>query len=198
MTEELDYSAYTPLSRDELLQMIQQHVSERRFKHILGVERTAIRLARHYHADVTKASLAALVHDYGKEAPDAIYEALMTEHHQTSLAPYGNNIWHGKLGIYLIEKDLHIHDADILHAVSVHTTGSAAMNTLDKIIFIADYIEPGRKFEGVHEARELAMTSLDDAVRYSLRHTLVFLINQNHAVFPETLQAYNHWNAGME
>lgn len=193
----MSWKDYTSLSREALLEKIQQKVNPHRFNHILGVERVAIRLAKQYGVNQTKASIAALVHDYGKEVDDEVYQNLMIQHHREDLASYGNNIWHGKLGVYLIERDLHIHDRDILHAVSVHTTGAVHMNMLDKILFVADYIEPSRQFPGVEEARTLAYQSLDEAVRYELQHTLLFLIEQNKVVFPETIQAYNVWNAHL-
>ncbi|HBC4834740.1 TPA: bis(5'-nucleosyl)-tetraphosphatase (symmetrical) YqeK, partial [Enterococcus faecalis] len=84
-------------------------------------------------------------------------------------------------------------DEEILQAIRVHTTGAAKMSLLDKIIYVADYIEPGRDFPGVKEAREIALVDLDAAVAYETKHTLLHLIEQEHKIYPKTLETYNQW-----
>lgn len=103
-------------------------------------------------------------------------------------------IWHGIVGTYFIKRDLEITDPEILQAVWRHTTADAEMTTLDKIVFVADFIEPGRDFPGVDEARKVAYNNLDDGVGYELAHTLEFLVKNRNKIYPRTLAAYNVWS----
>lgn len=115
--------------------------------------------------------------------------------YDTALLDYGNAIWHGVVGASFVERELGITDEEILHAIRVHTTGAAKMSLLDKIIYVADYIEPGRVFPGVKEARELALIDLDEAVAFETKHTLAHLIEQEQQIYPKTIETYNRWVA---
>lgn len=192
----LDYKEYgANYSREELVKIVAKQMSEKRFEHVLRVEETAIKLAKIYHVDSNMVSLAALLHDYGKERPDKDYLKLIEENPKyQSLTPYGNNIWHGILGALLVRDELQIENEEVLHAIKVHTTGAIFMNLLDKIIFIADYIEPGRSFQGIDEVRDLAYSGkLDEAIALSLVQTLQFLIKKRQIIFPYTIEVYNHF-----
>lgn len=193
----MNYSEeYTGYSREILMQKIQMRMSERRFKHILGVEEMAIALAEKYGCSPEKASIAALTHDYAKERPDDEFILVIKrDGYDTALLDYGNAIWHGVVGASFVERELGITDEEILHAIRVHTTGAAKMSLLDKIIYVADYIEPGRVFPGVKEARELALIDLDEAVAFETKHTLAHLIEQEQQIYPKTIETYNRWVA---
>ena len=82
------------------------------------------------------------------------------------LKNWGNNVWHGMVGIYKIQEDLGLHDPEILRAIEIHTVGADQMTDLDKVIYVADYIEHNRAFPGVDVAREIASLSLNKAVAY--------------------------------
>ncbi|MBO0461164.1 MULTISPECIES: bis(5'-nucleosyl)-tetraphosphatase (symmetrical) YqeK [Enterococcus] len=193
MNYSTDYTAYT---REVLMQKVQMRMSEQRFKHVLGVEQTAIALAEKYGCSPEKASIAALTHDYAKERPDDEFKLVIErDHFDPELLAYGNAIWHGLVGASFVERELGITDEEILQAIRVHTTGAAEMSLLDKIIYVADYIEPGRSFPGVKEARELAMIDLDEAVAFETKHTLAHLIAQEQQIYPKTIETYNHWVA---
>lgn len=186
--------AYTSLKREELMQKVQMRMSERRFLHVLGVEETAVALAAKYGASEEKASIAALTHDYAKERPDEEFELIIQrDGYDPELLAYGNAIWHGLVGASMVERELGIEDEEILQAIRLHTTGAAEMSLLDKIIYVADYIEPGRDFPGVKEARELALLDLDKAVAYETKHTLMHLIEKEQKIYPKTIETYNYW-----
>ena len=193
----MNYSEeYTGYSREILMQKIQMRMSERRFKHVLGVEEMAIALAEKYGCSPEKASIAALTHDYAKERPDDEFILVIKrDGYDTALLDYGNAIWHGVVGASFVERELGITDEEILHAIRVHTTGAAKMSLLDKIIYVADYIEPGRVFPGVKEARELALIDLDEVVAFETKHTLAHLIEQEQQIYPKTIETYNRWVA---
>lgn len=193
----MDYSnEYTAYSRENLMQKIQMRMSEQRFKHVLGVEETAVALAKKYGVSPEKASIAALTHDYAKERPDEEFKmVIVRDGFDPELLNYNNAIWHGLVGASFVERELGITDAEILHAIRVHTTGAAKMSLLDKIIYVADYIEPGRDFPGVQDARAIAWADLDEAVAFETKHTLAHLLAQEQQIYPKTIETYNYWVA---
>lgn len=187
---------YTSEKREQLMQRVQMQMSERRFKHVLGVEETAIALAKKYGASPEKASIASLTHDYAKERPDDEFILVINrDGYDKELLNYGNAIWHGLVGADFVSRELGITDEEILSAIRLHTTGAAQMSLLDKIIYVADYIEPGRTFPGVKEARELALLDLDEAVAFETKHTLEHLLAQEQKIYPKTIETYNYWVA---
>lgn len=195
MTTELVYSKkYTDLTRDELLEKVAEQMSDKRFQHVLRVEKKALELASKYHVSKEKASIAALTHDYAKERPDEEMIAyIQSEGFSPELIEYGNAIWHGILGAYLVKTELGIIDPEILDAITIHTTGAKEMSELSKVIYVADYIEDGRDFPGVEEAREIADKNIDGAVAYETYHTLNYLLKSKKKIYPKTLETYNYW-----
>ncbi|COH27568.1 glycosyl hydrolase family protein [Streptococcus pneumoniae] len=107
------------------------------------------------------------------------------------LKNWGNNVWHGMVGIYKIQEDLDLHDSEILRAIEVHTVGAGQMTDLDKVIYVADYIEHNRAFPGVDVAREIANLSLNKAVAYETARTVEYLAHQGFPIYPQTLETYN-------
>lgn len=198
----MNYSkVYTSLKREALMQAVQMRMSEKRFKHVLGVEETAVALAERFDASPEKASIAALTHDYAKERSDEEFQLAIEQgdySNKSELLKYGNAIWHGVVGADFVARELEITDEEILTAIRLHTTGAAEMNLLDKIIYVADYIEPGRNFPGVEDARVIAFSDLDQAVAFETKHTLAHLIESETPVYPKTIETYNRWVAGIE
>ena len=187
---------YTEEARLLLVQQVQMQMSEARFEHVLGVEQSAIALAKRYGCSVEKASIAALTHDYAKErSADAFRFIIENKGFDLNLLRWGNAIWHGLVGAYFVEHELGITDHDILEAIRLHTTGAPQMSLLSKIIYVADYIEPGRDFPGVEEARRLAVLDLDQAVAFETKQTLQYLIGKNVPIYPKTIETYNQWVA---
>lgn len=188
----MGYEAYVGITRDQLLVKMQQLLPEKRLKHCLGVEQTAIELAERFGVDREKAGLAGLLHDYAKKLSDEEFLALIDKYDlDPKLKNWGNNVWHGMVGIYKIQEDLRLSDPEILRAIEIHTVGSAQMSDLDKVVYVADYIEPNRDFLGVEEAREIARISLNRAVAYETAHTVEYLAHQGLPIFPQTLETYN-------
>ena len=139
--------------------------------------------------------MAGFIHDYAKRVPVEEYRKVIKEQDfDPDLLNWNRAIWHGIVGTYFIKRDLEITDPEILQAVWRHTTADAEMTTLDKIVFVADFIEPGRDFPGVDEARKVAYNNLDDGVGYELAHTLEFLVKNRNKIYPRTLAAYNVWS----
>lgn len=190
---------YSEETRATLLEKIQAAMSEKRFQHVLGVEKAALFLAETYGASKEKASVAALTHDYAKERSDEEFKQTIRDYgYDSDLLHWNNAIWHGLLGAELVKQELGITDESILQAIRLHTTGAAQMTLLDKIIYVADYIEPGRDIPGVEKARAIAREDLDEAVAYETKHTLAHLIDIEAPVYPKTIETYNRWVAKKE
>lgn len=191
----IEYSGrYTDLSHDQLVQKLKETLTTSRFEHVLRVEQTAVDLAQQYGANIEKASIAGLVHDYAKQRPDDDFIAAIKQYRLPSeLLNYGNAIWHGVVGWIFVKNELGIDDLDILHAVQYHTVGHQYMNQLAQIIYMADYIEPGRYFPGVTEAREITHQSLAEGVAYQTQQTLKYLVENRKPVYPQTIVTYNAW-----
>ena len=197
MTQTVEYQKhYYAGSRKELIAKVKEQVSEKRFKHILGVEQAALELARANDYELEKASVAALVHDYAKERSDSEFKALIVQTGlEQDLLNWNNFIWHGVVGAEIIKKELKITDEEILNAVRRHTVGAKEMTMLDQIGYVADYIEPGRDFPGVDQARQLAAESLRAAVEFETKHTLLYLMNNDKTIYPAAILTYNAYVA---
>lgn len=188
----MNYRDYLDFSREELLEKVASSMSEKRFRHVLGVEQAALELTERYGYDATKASLAALLHDVAKEVEDAVFLELIDQKQlDPDLKNWGNNIWHGVVGAYLISAAFGLQDQEILQAIKRHTVGSADMTLLDKVLYVADYIEPGRDFPGVEQTRQIAKESLDKAVAFETAQTVAHLAKKAIPIYPQTIETYN-------
>lgn len=195
---EIEYQKhYYPGSRSELVKKLKDSLNKQsRFEHCLRVEQTAVQLAKLNHEDVEKAAVAGLIHDYAKErSAEEFKRVIIAKKMDPDLLNWGNFIWHGEVGAEIIQDELKITDEEILNAVRRHTIGAVQMTTLDKIVYVADYVEPGRDFPGANYAREVAFADLDDGVRYETQHTLQYLLENNQKIYPAAILTYNQWNA---
>lgn len=197
MSEKLIYQQHLlPSSREELINILRHALSQSRFEHVLRVEQTAIKLAAQNDVNWEKASVAGLTHDYAKQRPDQDFiDIIRANQMDPELLNYSNAIWHGVVGAELVKQELHVWDEDILNAIRHHTTGAQVMSKLEQVIYMADYIEPGRDFPGVEEARQITLASLSAGVIYQTKQTLQYLIEHNKAVYPKTIATYNAWVA---
>ncbi|MFH0385714.1 bis(5'-nucleosyl)-tetraphosphatase (symmetrical) YqeK [Streptococcus sp. A18] len=178
--------------RQALLEKIRVAMKPARFQHVLGVEEAALALADRYGCDPKKASLAALLHDYAKEVEDQVFLDLIAKYDlDRDLLNWDNNIWHGVVGAYKIAEDFGLKDEEIFQAIQRHTIGAGQMTLLDKVLYVADYIEPNRDFPGVDEARRIAKESLDKAVAYETAQTISYLAKKGIPIYPQTLETYN-------
>lgn len=183
-----------PGTREELLNKVKKSVSERRYQHILGVEKAAVKIAKKNGYDCEKASIAALVHDYAKERSNEEFkQKILDDNLDEDLLNWNNFIWHGVVGAEIIKEQLQITDEEILNAVRRHTVGAVEMTLLDKIIYVADFVEQGRTFPDVEIARVLAYSDLNVAVGFEAKHTLEYLISSSSLVYPEAILTYNKW-----
>lgn len=180
------------MNRNEALQLVKAQLTEKRYVHTLGVAESAVELADRYGADVKKAELAAIFHDYAKFRPkEEMKQIIMEQNITKDLLDYHSELWHAPVGAYLVEQEAGITDQEILGAIAYHTSGRIGMTLLDKIVYLADYIEPGRSFPGVEEVRKLAEQNLDAAVIQAVRNTINFLMMKKQVIYPATFHTYN-------
>ncbi len=178
--------------RAKLLEQIRAQMNEKRYVHTLGVAESARSLAKKYGADPDKAEVAGYVHDYCKCWPTEKMRDYLLRYDFPEAVLHGEKeLWHAFVGAVVIQNELQITDPEIIQAVRYHTTGRSGMTLLEKVVCLADYIEPNRKFPGVEELRILAKKDLDEALAEAFGGTIAQLIGKRKTVFPLTLQAYN-------
>lgn len=172
----------------EILEDLKNRLKPSRLAHTLGVAETARELAACYGADVDKAYLAGLLHDCAKDIPDEeqVHRAKMAGISLSGQELQAPALIHAKLGAYYARERYGIRDVEILDAIRYHTTGRPAMTLLEAILYIADYIEPGRK-EAPHlpELRRLAKKSKEETVCRIAEDTLAYLTEKG-GVIDET------------
>ena len=174
---------------------LQHYIDKSRYQHTLGVMYTAAALAMAYHYDIKKAMTAELLHDCAKSMPHEKKIELCRKHHieVTDIEQENPFLLHAKAGALIAKKKYDISDEEILHAIAVHTTGEPAMGTLDMILFIADYIEPGRdKAQNLSKIREMAFQNLEHAVEQILYDTLNYLNGKSGRIDPTTAETYEY------
>lgn len=177
---------------NEALLKIKDHLTGERYDHTVRVVETAQLLASHYGVNVKMAEIAAVFHDYAKFRPEKEMRTIIIERQMPDdLLKYDKELWHAPVGAYLVEKEVGITNEEILQAIKYHTTGHPNMTLLDKIIFIADYIEPGRTFPGLDDVRNLAYKDLDEALLLALKKTISYLLHKNRPIYPDTFKTYN-------
>lgn len=136
---------------------------------------TAIFLAEKYNENAKSAETAAILHDIAKYADeDWMRQIVIQNGLDHRLIGWGSEILHGPVGAWIAENEFNIINEDILNAIRFHTTGRAGMTKLEKIIYIADMIEPNRKFPGVEELRILANKDIDEALKACICHSIAF------------------------
>lgn len=171
---------------------LQQKLDPRRYEHTLGVSFTSAALAMTYGGDVLEAQMAGLLHDCAKRFPERVLIEKCIKHGipltEGELAAPA--VIHAKYGRYMAEHKYGITEEDVLNAIAYHTTGRPGMSRLEKIIFIADYIEPLRtKAADLAEMRALAFRDLDACMRAILASTVDYLESKGSAIDPDTLSA---------
>ncbi len=175
---------------------LKENLIEKRFKHSIQVAKEAKRLAIEHNIDKEKAFLAGLIHDCCKCFPlPKIYETSKKYNFKLDdVLQKQPDLAHSFLGYYVAKDVYNIQDEDILNSIKYHTTGRENMSSLEKIIYIADYIEPTRVyFEGVDMARELAYKDLDKAMAYILNSTIEFNSKKGRLIHPLSIEAYNYY-----
>ena len=189
------------MTREEIKKDLKNLLSEKRFEHTLGVEYTSACLAMRYGVDMEKARMAGLLHDCAKylSAEDKISNSKKYGMPISKYEKKNPELLHAKLGACFANVKYGVSDPEILSAITWHTTGKPDMSLLDKIVYVADYIEPRRnKAPNLPEVRKLAFLDLDEALYKILSDTLNYLDKGSGEIDEMTLKAYEYYKAKRE
>ena len=183
------------LPMDRLEQVVVGLLKPNRVAHVLGCRDTAVELAKHWGADVTDAARAGILHDITK-AIDGPLQLTLCEAYGKILSDFSRRYpktLHALTGSLVAQRIFGENEA-VVSAIEHHTTGKANMNLLEKIIYVADYMEPNRDFPGVERLRELAFADIDAALKLGLEMTLEHLKRQGAEVSPASREALEWCN----
>ena len=172
-----------------------------RYEHTLGVAYTAMCLAMRYEVSLEKAEMAGLLHDCAKCMSDEKKIKKCIEHNIsiTEIEKEQPYLLHAKVGAYIAMDKYGINDIEIINAILKHTTGSRDMSMLEKIIYVADYIEPNRnKADNLQIIRKMAFQDIDMAVFIIMKDTVQYLKNKNQKIDTHTLRAYEYYKEIIE
>jgi nicotinate-nucleotide adenylyltransferase len=183
------------LPMGDLERVVVSLLKPNRVNHVLGCRDTAVELAKRGGVDETDAARAGILHDITK-ALDGPLQLTLCAAYGTILSDFSRRYpktLHALTGSLVARRIFGENDA-VVAAIESHTTGKAAMNMLEKIIYVADYMEPNRDFPGVETLRELAFSDMDGALRMGLNMTLEHLARQGAEVSPESREALEYLN----
>lgn len=179
---------------NQVLDKLSQTLSGKRFRHSLGVSQTAGELASRFAEDVPKAKLAGLLHDCARSIPSnnllqmaEVFAIVVNDVERCQPV-----LLHAPIGACLARREYGIDDPDILKAIALHTTGGRDLSKLDKIIYLADFIEPSRDFPGIDKLRSLALYNLDAAMLAAYDKSLHYVIEQGELIHPATVEGRNY------
>ncbi|MBD5449887.1 MAG: HD domain-containing protein [Lachnospiraceae bacterium] len=188
----------------KLRKAMEKALEPKRYEHTLSVAYTAANLAAVHDADIDKALVAGMLHDCAKCLSYKKQMAVCEKNHipLTEMeAEEDSPLLHAKAGGALARQEYGIEDEDILNAICYHTTGRPEMSTLEKIIYIADYMEPGRtrakrtyaEAPGLREVRQMAYRNLDEALCRILHDILAYLTQKGGRIDPMTRKTYEYY-----
>lgn len=178
----------------EMDAMLKQALKPNRYLHSVNTMKVAVRLAEQYGEDVNKAAVAGLLHDCAKDLNDAETIRYCGKH-GLKLNPIEQKqifLMHGAVGAIIAKEKYGVDDPVILNSIKNHTTGCMRMCMMDKIIFLADYIEPGRSHSEVYDAREWAFKDIDRALISAFDNIIKYVINQKGLIHTNTIEARNN------
>ena len=175
----------------DILQVLDTSVSPKRKAHILGVAQTARQLAQRHSADPQKAYLAGLLHDLarGLDGEEALQQAHRYGIAVDAYTQAHPEILHGPIAAAWAHEKWGINDQSLLHAVCQHTLGGVPMDTLSRILYLSDAIEPNRDYPGVDALRALAQRDLHAALCASMEQSIAYLRDRRLPPHPTTLAA---------
>lgn len=181
------------MTTDEIKTLLEQRLSPKRYAHSLGVADEAAKLAARWDYDKKKAYFMGLIHDITKNMSDQAHLKLCHDSGimLDAVERRSPKLFHAKTGAYVAKCDLAVEDREILTAIAYHTTGRAGMSLPEKILYLADFIEPHRRFDGVETLRRLAYQDLDEAMLLALRMSVGYVLEDGNLLHLDTVQAMN-------
>lgn len=181
------------IDEQKILDIMKDKLSEKRYRHTLGVAKSAVELAKCYGADPQKAKIAALLHDITKDE-DYAAQLNYCEKFRISLTDYERASYvllHAFTSAQYAKVKLGIEDEEIINAIKYHTTARKDMTMLEKIIYLADFIEENRTFDGVETVRAVAFDGIDNAMIIAIANTICEVVNKPAVLHRDTVDCYN-------
>ncbi len=181
---------YQNLPMEQLELLVKRLLKPNRIAHVMGCRDTAVSLARRWGANETDAARAGILHDITKALPNHLQLTLCRDYGimLDAFSQQNPKTLHALTGS-LVAQRVFGENPEVVSAVRCHTTGKPNMTLLEKIIYVADYMEPNRDFPGVEKLRESAYTDIDEALRLGLTMTLDMLTKQGREISPESKEA---------
>lgn len=188
------------MNNDEICsikKILSNRLEHNRYCHVLSVADICIDLAEKYDVNKNKAYFAGLLHDYAKELSEDTLVKMAKKRdlitHSIELNSPG--LLHGPVGAALVSEEFHISDKNILAAIENHTLGRPEMSALEMVVYIADIIEPGRKFPYADKLRtEIEKrVSLEECTLAVLKETVIYNLNRDKLIHPRTIDAINYF-----
>ncbi|MBE3090721.1 MAG: bis(5'-nucleosyl)-tetraphosphatase (symmetrical) YqeK [Candidatus Atribacteria bacterium] len=173
---------------------LKEMLGEERLEHSVNTSKIARKLAMKYDYDTDKAEVAGLLHDCAKDLDYKTLKKMVLKYNieLDEMVQKIPKLLHPLVGVVIAKKEFNIQDPVILKAIKTHSTGSAQMSLLDKIIYLSDKIEPLRNMNGVEEVRKMAEIDLDRAALMALDKGLLYLISKNLFIHPISIEARNN------
>ncbi|KUO76041.1 MAG: hypothetical protein APF77_01095 [Clostridia bacterium BRH_c25] len=175
------------------MEYLKSSISLKRYNHSVNVSATAVKLAEFYGCDSEKAGITGMVHDCARELDwPLLMDCLAKEDIFVDDLTLGiKELLHGPAAVHICRRVFGIEDEEILSAVRYHTTGRENMSLLEKIIYLSDFIEPSRSYEGVEEMRGLAFKNLDRALLLAFNLSIEYIISKNGLLHVNTILSRN-------
>lgn len=179
---------------ERIKSLLKDKLSDKRFNHSLAVVEKGLEINKDLSLglDQDKIKMACLLHDSAKENEDYYYDLYKEAYGLDEKILEKRFKLHCELGPIVAQEVYKIEDRDILNAIKYHTTGRENMTDLDKLVYLADALEPNRSYPGVEDLRKLAKINLDQALAATFDHTIVYLITINGIIDIETVKARNY------
>ena len=180
----------------DIRKQLEKKLKKDRFEHTIGVMYTAASLAMRYHEDIDDAMMAGLLHDCAKclTGDEKIARCTKLGLPVSDVEKKNPELLHAKLGAYYARTKYGVTDENILSAIEFHTTGKPDMNVLEKIVFVADYIEPNRRpLNEIAEIRKEAFTDIDTCIVHILKNTLSYLETSTAQTDEMSVKTYEYY-----
>ncbi|GMB00661.1 bis(5'-nucleosyl)-tetraphosphatase (symmetrical) YqeK [Pelosinus sp. IPA-1] len=178
---------------EQMIAQLSKILTPKRLQHSIGVSETAEELAGIFGCDKGKARVAGLLHDVAREIPvdELLSRAEAFGIVMSDIERAEPILLHAFIAAKLAQSDFCINDAEIFQAICLHTIGGLHMSLLDKIIYVADAIEPGRQYEDLEELRAIARIDLDKALLMTLDQSIQYILKRGGLLHPATIEARN-------
>ncbi|HHY06426.1 MAG TPA: HD domain-containing protein [Clostridia bacterium] len=181
------------MNKNYYINILKARLSPERFSHSLLVVETAMKIGEKLALNKDDLWLASLLHDYAKDlsCPELLAVARKNKLITCKVEELQPGLLHGPVGAFLCQQDLQLREQEVLQAICYHTTGHGEMSLLDKVVFLADLLEPSRSYAGVDELRKICEDDLDKGLLLAFDGTLQYLLREKLLIHPLTVQARN-------